>query len=84
LGITLGFDRSAPMSVPRTPATFATIRGAPEGRIYASTAAIIGGMKAGVTMPTPFTGLAITRVTMATTATPTKLYNTAEGAFHSK
>ena len=32
----------------------------------------MGGMNAGVTIPTPFTGLATARVIMATSATPTK------------
>jgi hypothetical protein len=58
LGMLSRLDRSAPMSVPRTPDTYAITLGAPEGRMYASRAATRGGMKTGVLMPTPFTGLA--------------------------
>lgn len=35
-------------------------------------AAVIGGMKAGVTIPIPFTGLASAQVISATTAIPAK------------
>jgi len=61
------------MSVPRTPATYAIVRGCAGERMSAATAAAIGGMNAGVAIPTPFTGLATAWVTSATAKTPMRL-----------
>ena len=63
------FSRSAPMSVPRVPATKAIVFGFAGNRMNAATAAAIGGINAGVAIPTPLTGLATMWVTNATAKT---------------
>jgi len=73
LGIFRRFNRSAPMSVPSVPATYAIVRGCDGKRMIAATAAAIGGMNAGVAIPTPLTGLATAWVTSATAKMPMKL-----------
>jgi len=68
--------RSAPMRVPRTPEVYATVCGWPGARMRAATAAAMGGRNAGLTMPTPLTGLATRWVTTATARTATRLRKT--------
>ena len=53
------FNKSAPINVPRVPAQYAVIEAIPGERTSARTAAVTGGINAGIAIPIPRTGRAM-------------------------